>query len=53
MLMPSQAIVDSIDMGVKVVILGGSQIKEFYSKKFNPIFRFQVRGQVDLPQLQP
>tara|TARA_B100000214_G_scaffold153892_1_gene110262 strand:- start:398 stop:553 length:156 start_codon:yes stop_codon:yes gene_type:complete len=51
--MPSRAIVVSIGIGFKVVILGGHQINNFYSKKLNPIFRVQVDGKVNVPKEEP
>jgi len=49
--MPSRAIVDSIGMVFKVLILGGSKITNFYFKKLNPIFRLQANGNVPQGEL--
>lgn len=48
--MPSRAIVEPIGMVFKVVNMGGNQITKFYSKKLNPIFRPQVKGNSHSPQ---
>ena len=51
--MPSKAVVDSIGLVFKVVILGGNQITRFYSKKSNPIFPLRLKGIGNVPQGQP
>ncbi|ABM75256.1 Hypothetical protein NATL1_06961 [Prochlorococcus marinus str. NATL1A] len=40
-------------MVFKVVNLGGNQITKFNSKKLNPIFRLQVKGNSRDPQRKP